>query len=445
MLESTAGAVYRGLVRGLRTVSPLLGRGDSKLARGVRGRVGAADRLRGWARRHRDPARPLVWFHAPSVGEGLQARAVLARCRDRAPELQTVFTHFSPSAEGLAEAMHVDVADYLPWDISGEMRGVLDALRPDLIAFTKTEVWPVLTAEAGRRGVRTALIAATLPPTSSRLRGPAPWVLRPAFRRLDAVLAIAEPDGRRFARLGAREAVIRVTGDPGIDSAAARSGAANPEAAHLAPFHRAGRPVVVAGSTWPPDEAVLLEAWRDLSGDRPEALLVVAPHEPDASHLEPLEQGLARIGCRSLRLGRIETEGAGALTGEVGAIVVDRVGVLAELYTVGRAAYVGGGFHGDGLHSVLEPAAAGLPVAFGPAHDNARAAAELLEVGGAVEVGGAGDLRAALARWLDDEEARASSGRAAARYIEAHRGAADRTAEHLLALVRREPPVRDRR
>lgn len=435
MLEATAGAVYRGLVRGLRAVAPLVGRGDSKLARGVRGRAGAGDRLREWARRERDPARSLIWFHAPSVGEGLQARAVLARCLERAPELQTIFTHFSPSAVGLAQQMAVDAADYLPWDVSGEMGELLDALRPDLIAFTKTEVWPVLSAEAERRGVPTALTAATLPAGSSRLRLPARWVLRPALRRLDAVLAIADADARRFRTLGARESALRVTGDPGIDSAAVRSRAADREAPHLAPFHRSGRAIVVAGSTWPADEAVLLDAWRDLSADRPESLLVIAPHEPDASHLEPLEQGLDRIGCRSVRLARVEADGRDALTEDIGAVVVDRVGVLAELYTVGVAAYVGGGFHGDGLHSVLEPAAAGVPVAFGPAHDNARAATDLLEVGGGVEVEDPEGLRTTLAAWLHDEEARRSSGRAAAGYIEAHRGAAERTAEHLLELV----------
>jgi len=436
MLEATAGAVYRGIVRGVRSLAPLLGRGDSKLARGVRGRAGAGDRLREWARRERDRERPLLWFHAPSVGEGLQARAVLERCLERAPELQTVFTHFSPSAVGLAEGMPVDVADYLPWDVSGEMADVLDALRPDLIAFTKTEVWPVLEVEAGRRGARTALIAATLPQGSSRLRLPARWVLRPAFRRLDAVLAIADADARRLRTLGARPSALEVTGDPGIDSAAARSRAADPEAPHLDPFHRAGRPVVVAGSTWPADEAVLLDAWGELSTERPEALLVVAPHEPDASHLEPLERGLARIGCHSVRLARVEAEGVDALADDVGAVVVDRVGVLAELYTVGVAAYVGGGFHDAGLHSVLEPAAAGVPVVFGPAHQNARAAAELLELGAAVEVDGVEALRSALATWLDDEQARGSSGRAGAGYIEAHRGAAVRTAEHLVECVR---------
>jgi 3-deoxy-D-manno-octulosonic-acid transferase len=425
-------SVYLAALGMARAASPVAAGGDSKLARGLRARRGVVQRLGTWAATARDPARPLVWFHAPSVGEGLQALAVAEALVGLRPELQLAFTHFSPSAAALAARMPCDVADYLPWDLPGPMGGALDALRPSLIVFTKTEVWPTLSALAGRRGVATALVAATLPDTSSRTGRLARRLLAPSYGRLAAVLAIADGDAARLEGLGARPAATRVTGDPGVDSALERARAARPDARFLAPFRSSPAPTVVAGSTWPADEAVLLEAAARLRASSPSLRLVIAPHEPDERHVPPLVAALGGQGWRVRTLAEVER--AGRLD-TANAIVVDRVGVLAQLYTIGTLAYVGGGFGDAGLHSVLEPAAAGLPVAFGPRHANARAAGELLALGGAVEAPDASKLASALGSWLTDESARASAAQAARGYIERHRGAALRTAEALVPLL----------
>ncbi|HEX9886013.1 MAG TPA: glycosyltransferase N-terminal domain-containing protein, partial [Longimicrobiales bacterium] len=346
-------SVYGSLMRLGFMASPFLERGGSKLARGLRGRRAATERLVGWAGEGRRPGQGLVWFHAPSVGEGLQARVVLAALAERAAvegrPLETVFTHFSPSAEALAASMPVDVAAYLPWDVPSAVGPVLDALHPDLVVFTKTEVWPVMSREARRRGIPTALVAATLPEGSSRLRWPTREVLRPSVRRLASVLAIGEEDAARFRRLGAHDERVYVTGDPAIDSAVQRAGQANPDATYLRPFREYGRehgrPTVVAGSTWPADEAVLLPACARVRAFVEDVRLIVAPHEPTGSHVAALERRLALDGWRVGRLGDVEAAGTAE---DVDAVVVDRVGVLAHLYTVADVAYVGGGFHGAG-------------------------------------------------------------------------------------------------
>ena len=106
---------------------------------------------------HRDLSRPLLWIHAPSVGEGLQAMAVIEAVRERRSDFQIVFTHFSPSAEELAARMPADVAGPLPWDTPQEAGRSVTAVRPDVLAFTKTEVWPVLgvgRADRGGHGLR---------------------------------------------------------------------------------------------------------------------------------------------------------------------------------------------------------------------------------------------------------------------------------------------------
>lgn len=430
---SVAEAIYRVVVRGIRAAAPLCSRGGSKLARGIRGRRDAAAPLISWAEAHRRAGAPAAWFHAPSAGETLQARSVMESLGRRLPGLQIAFTHFSPSAVSLARRMPADVAGYLPWDLPDETGCVLDALRPDLLAFTKTEVWPTLTREAERRGVPMALVAATLPAGAGRLRRLARPFLRPAFRRLERVCAISEEDGERFGLLGVPGGRVVVTGDPAVDSAAARAEGADPDASHLAPFAGEERLTLVAGSTWPSDEAVLLPAADRVRARHPGLRLVVAPHEPHDGHLRPLVAALRSEGWSARRLTEVEETGSAE---GVDAVVVDRLGVLADLYSVGAVAWVGGGFHGEGLHSVLEPAAWGLPVVIGPRHENAREARGLLERGGAAVVDSVERAAAVIEAWLGEPGRGRAVGARGRRYIDEHRGASDRTARVLAEIVR---------
>jgi 3-deoxy-D-manno-octulosonic-acid transferase len=423
---------YRMLVGAARLASPLLARGDSKLARGMAGRRHAHELLTTWGRTVRDPERAVVWFHAPSVGEGLQARAVIEALHERRPEVQVVFTFFSPSAEEFARSVGADVSVYLPWDLPGPSGEVLDAMMPDLLVFTKTEVWPVLTEEATRRGVPVTIVGATVPDGAGRMRGAARWLLESTWASLTLACANAESDADRLRVLGVRSSVVHVTGDPGIDSAARRFEAAPAEAPWLVPFANDVRPTIVAGSTWPADEAVLLPALRTVRAAVPNVRVVIAPHEPGEDHVAPLRAALERAGWSTATLDEVEEAGSVAA---VDAVVVNRTGVLAHLYGVASASYVGGGFHDAGLHSTLEPAAASTPIVFGPRHSNARAASDLVELRGAKIAAGITELAAVLEGWLTDDAARVRAGQAARGYIDTHSGAARRTAELLDALI----------
>lgn len=426
-----AAALYRSAQRVLRVGAPVLGKGASKLARGVAGRSAALAGLWAWGRAERDAARPAAWLHAPSVGEGLQAQAVLDALRARRPGLQAVFTHFSPSAERWAARMGADWAGYLPWDLPEEMGPALEAAAPGLVAFTKTEVWPVLVEEASGRGIPVALVAGAVPPGARRLRWPGRELLRPTWRRLSMACAVTEADAEGLRALGVPAETVRVTGDPGVDSAAARARGADPSSPWLAPFHADRRPTLVAGSTWPADERVLLPALDAVRRGGMDLRAVIAPHEPRTDAVGVLLAALVRQGWRAATLREVEERGVEG----VDAVVVERVGVLAQLYGIADVAYVGGGFHASGLHSVLEPAAAGVPVLFGPGHGSARAAAELLAAGAAREVHASRDMAHALRIWLGDTAARDYAASGALGYIHAHLGAAERTAELLDSLL----------
>ena len=429
--------LYIGALAAVRPWLPLAGRLNAKLARGVAGRRGAPARLAAWAAAARDPARALVWVHAPSVGEGLMAEAIIGALRERAPELQVAFTHFSPSAERLAPRLGADVADYLPWDLPAEVAPALAALRPAAIVYVRTEAWPVLSTLAQAAGARLALVNAVLAEGSSRLRAASRFLLGPTYRRLDAVGAVAGDDAARFPRLGVLRERVRVTGDARFDQVWRRVQSLAVQGRNeplLARLREPGVLTVVAGSTWPPDEERLVPAFARLrAGGRGRWRLVVAPHEPDESHLAALEARLSAAGLAHARLAAVE---AAAPPPEV--VVVDRVGVLADLYAVAGLAYVGGGFHAAGLHSVVEPAALGVPVLFGPRHGNAREAPELAEAGGGFQVGDAAELERRLAELGAGAGAEAPRRRAAAAardYVRAHLGGAAANAELVLELL----------
>lgn len=412
-----------------RAASAVAPPGQSKIVRSLRARRGIRARYRAWARgdagHRRDLARPLLWVHAPSVGEGLQARPVLELARQRRPELQLAYTFFSPSAESFAARLDVDFRDYLPFDTAGDARVALDALRPRALVFAKLDVWPTLVRCAHERGVRLGIVSATLARQSSRRSGPAASLLREAYAALDAVGAIDEDDAERLVALGVRPAAIEITGDTRYDQVWARAHAVDRDGPLVASLI-VPRPTLVAGSTWPADEAVLFPAFAAARKRIPDARLILAPHEPTPAHLDAAERWAAAARLRLARLGS-------TASAEADVVLVDRVGVLGDLYALADAAFVGGGFHAAGLHSVLEPAAFGAPVLFGPRYAASRDAVLLVDRGGGASVSDAAELTECLASWLGETGPRLRAGERARALVRSGLGAADRS----FALVRR--------
>lgn len=415
-----------GAAGGLATLAAqVVPAGEGKLVRSLAARRNLLSRYAAWGRTMRDASRPLLWMHAPSVGEGLQARPVLELFRARRPDVQLAYTFFSPSAEAFARRLDVDFADYLPFDTAGAARAVIAALQPTALVYAKLDVWPVLTREVQRHGIPLAMVSATVAPGSSRTGVLARALLHDAYDAMRAVGAVGADDAARLQALGVNSGAVQVIGDTRYDQVAARARAVDRRSALLAPL-TSDRPTLVAGSTWPADEAVLLPAWQSLRRAVPGARLVIAPHEPTAAHLTPIESWGRAQGIGVTRLGA-----AGQETAEV--ILVDRVGVLGELYALATAAFVGGGFHDAGLHSVLEPAAFGAPVCFGPRFGNARDAVLLTEQGGGTAVRDGREAADVLERWLGAPGAAREAGGHARALVESGVGAADRA----FALVER--------
>ena len=401
--------------------------GRGKVGRSIAARKDVVHRFERWSQTYRDLSQPLIWIHAPSVGEGLQARPVLHALKAAHPRCQFVYTFFSPSAASFAATLDVDFRDVLPFDTARAGRAIIEALRPAVILFSKLDVWPNLLEEAHVRGVPTALISATLSARSSRNSTLAAMVLRDSYSRLSAVGAISAADGARLVALGCRNDAVQVTGDTRFDQVAGRASRIGRASDLLDPL-RSDRLTLVAGSTWPADEKVLLAALTDRRVGKMGLRVIIAPHEPTPSHLAPIEHWAAERGLRHARM-------TDADAGAVDVLVVDRLGVLGDLYALADIAFVGGGFHAAGLHSVLEPASYGVPVLFGRQHASSRDAALLIDAGGGRDVRNSEELAVALGEWLADPGARQTAGRAAQQLITDNCGATARTVALIEAIT----------
>lgn len=380
---------------------------------------------RGWeARLRRDLAAlpagggALVWIHCASMGE-FEAIRPLARTLRR-EGLRVALSFFSTSGpRHLRGEIEADLVAYLPFDTPWSARRFVRCLNPGLAIVTKHDLWPNHLLAAARRGVPLWFINANF---HARSRLASRW-LRPFHRALLArfawIATVSPVMAARFHELLAGLAVeISAPGDSRFDRVVERARESR-AAERLPEAFRQGGPLLAAGSTWEPDELALLPAFAALRARVPGLRLLLVPHEPRGPQLERLERQLEGLGLAGLRLSALEE---GGRYRDQPVLIVDQVGLLAGLYAAAQAAWVGGGFT-TGVHSVIEPAAFGLPVLFGPRHHVSQEAQDLLARGGAGEVAGPEEAAAWLERLFTDEEARRTMAEASAALVRERTGA----------------------
>ncbi|MFN2384431.1 MAG: 3-deoxy-D-manno-octulosonic acid transferase [Gemmatimonadota bacterium] len=406
---------------------PVLGRLRPKVQRGRAARRGVEER---WAVLTAGLAdrSPRLWLHASSAGEALQARPLVEAIRAARPEAAILYSFFSPSAARLAAQWTTpDATDYLPYDWPLVMRRQLRRLAPDALILVGAELWPNLIWAAAEAGVPLAQACARLGPGCAARRFPMRLLARDLYPRFTALAAVAEEDAEALRALGADPTGVAVTGDTRIDATLERFEAAL-ALAEPPPWARpdGAGPVIVAGSTWPADETLLLAAVARLRTRHPRLQVVIAPHEPTA---EAVQRLAARAGTHGLTTAQFD-----APEGTTGAaiVIVDRVGVLYRLYGAADIGYVGGGFSGA-VHNTMEPAAWGIPVTIGPHHGGPHEVEGMLATGGLAVVRTADGLAELWARWLAEPALRARAGAAARAVLDRHRGASGRTLDHLRA------------
>ena len=348
-----------------------------------------------------------VWFHAASLGEFEQGRPLMERLRRQHPEKKILLTFFSPS--GYEVRKNYDGADlicYLPIDTPLNARRFVRLVRPEAAYFIKYEFWRNYLDTLYRRGIPTYSVSSIFRPGQVFFR----WYGRRYARVLHHLthLYVQNESSRQLLRqIGVTQ--VTVVGDTRFDRVIDIRNAAKP--LPLVERFAGCWKVLVAGSTWQPDEDLIIPYFNAHDTLK----LVLAPHVVSEEHLRQIESKLRRPAVRY-------SAATPKSVAEADCLIIDCYGLLSSIYRYATMAYVGGGF-GVGIHNVPEAAVYGVPVIIGPNNQKFREARALIECGGCREVRDAADFEREMNTFLTDREELRRAGKAAGDYIRGGAGA----------------------
>jgi 3-deoxy-D-manno-octulosonic-acid transferase len=400
-------------------------------------REGFAEKLLGLVPR-RAGSRKCVWLHAVSVGEVNLLAPLLARIAREKPEWECVLSTTTMTGMALARKKYAGLtAFYCPLDFSWAVRTAMRRVRPDLLVLAELELWPNLIRAAREVGSRVAIINGRLSEHSFRgYRRIRPFLAR-VLAEIDVVAVQDETYAARFRELGARPASVRVTGSMKYDGAQTdRQNLATQRLRQLAGLS-AEDVVFLAGSTQEPEEAMALNVFRELTRGWPHLRLVLVPRHPD--RFEAVARLLEQSGLAWQRRTKLGDRG-GHRRSQI--LLVDVVGELGAWWGTSQIAFVGGSMGNRGGQNMIEPAAYGAAVSFGPNTWNFRdVVTTMLDRQAAIVVHGEQDLAAFVRRVLEDPEFAAALGQRAQALVAEQLGATERTLGLLAGILESQPPA----
>ena len=357
-----------------------------------------------------DPRARIVWIHTASLGEFEQGRPIIERIRREHPEFKILLTFFSPSGYEIRKNYpEADYIFYLPIDTPHNARRFLEIAQPEIAVFVKYEFWLNLLAELRRRHIRTYIVSAIFRRNSIFFK-PYGGMWRQALESFDTIFVQNNESRKLLSEIGFDNVVV--AGDTRFDRVAEIAAAA--KKIDLIERFRGEKRLFVAGSTWGPDEELLIR----LMNDNPEIKFVIAPHEMDETRIARLLNETRGGGVRYTESTPHTAFGCRQL------LVLDTVGLLSSVYGYATWSYIGGGF-GVGIHNTLEAATFGLPLAFGPNYQKFKEARDLITLGAARSVSSYEELKQWFTPLRDNDEFLRKTGRIAKDYTVRHQGATE--------------------
>ncbi|HOO69313.1 MAG TPA: glycosyltransferase N-terminal domain-containing protein [Bacteroidales bacterium] len=380
----------------------------SRITRFFTGRKGQWKKIKS-VFKDREQKDPLLWIHCASLGEFEQGRPVMEAFRKQHPAMRIVLTFFSPSGYDIRK--NTPLADhvfYLPPDSPRNARRFLELIKPSLAVFVKYEFWYFYLKNLKKRNIPTYLISARFRPSQpffKKYGTPFRFMLT-CFTHL----FVQDQSSRELLeKLPGLSLPVTVAGDTRFDRVAEIATHDNtPER-----FRQLIRePVLVAGSTWPQDEDILVR----LLHDHPNMQLVLAPHEIHSKHLDSIRHKFEK--WHPLFFSKIQPSASAPRV-----LVIDSIGMLSSLYRYATYCYIGGGFNKSGIHNALEAAVYGKPLLFGPNYHKFKEACDLVDKGAAVGFQDYSECSKALKKWMDDPGLYPEAANAAKTYVAENTGA----------------------
>ena len=367
---------------------------------------------KGWRKKLQQKlmGKPVYWFHAASLGEFEQGRPVIEAIKKKLPQCTVVLTFYSPSGFEIRKNYPLaDLVSYLPLDTSCNAKRFISLIRPDAAFFIKYEYWNFYLRALHISNIPVYLVSGLFRPHQTFFRWYGGW-FRNKLRFISHFFVQDQSSASLLQSLGFNNVIV--SGDTRFDRVFSLARVPE-EIAGLRAFV-AGGYCLVAGSTWPRDEEILI---RFINETGQNIKMVIAPHEIHQQHISSLA---SQVKKKYVLFSEAREENLP----ECQVLIIDNIGMLSSLYRYGQIAYIGGGF-GVGIHNILEPAVNGLPVIFGPNYGKSREAIDLIKEGGAFGISSHDEFNQTIHALMNDPIQYNAASSAARHYVSGNTGATE--------------------
>lgn len=378
-----------------------------------------------------------LWVHAVSVGEATAIRGLISELKVVYPHKKFVISTVTPTGNKIAKSIAAenDFVTYLPFDFSFIVRRVIDTVNPCCFIIAETEIWPNLISYLNKKNIPVVIVNGRISDSSFRGYKAIKFLLKAVLNKINLFCVQTQSDALRLSHLGVSNDKIHVTGNMKFDNIdyADKIITEGLDKSRVLLNLGVKEKLWVAGSTHPGEEKIILAVYKSMLKEFPELRLLIAPRHPERS--AQVERLIAAEGFAVFRISKLE-EGA-SLGSKAGTVfILDTVGRLLSFYAIASIVFVGGSLIKKGGHNILEPAALGKPIMFGPYMFNFRDIADLfLKFQAAVLVSGAVELEGKLRYLLNNPGKAEDFSRRAREVTQEQRGATQKNLQYLKKLL----------
>jgi len=372
-----------------------------------------------------------IWIHAVSVGEVTAAAPIVHSLKAKRPDVQIIFSTSTETGQGMAQRLvkGADAFIYFPLDLPFAVHKMLGLVRPDVFALVETELWPNFLAACRQRGVSALMLNGRISPRSFHKYKKTSFFWRQVLKNVAAAGMISDIDAQRISRIGMNEGRIRVLGNAKYDALAAMASPALHDDIARRFNVRQDEKFLVAGSTHPGEEEVVIQVYKELLTRYPDFKLILVPR-----HIERTGDvmGLLReAGFKDIIA--VSEINNGRQRRDESVMVVDVIGELFKVYSLATVVFCGGSLAPKGGQNILEAAAWGKVTFYGPSMEDFSQEAALLEAAGAgIRINNAQELLWGILRMLDDPKDALERGKRGQAAVRENMGAAERYAEMVI-------------
>lgn len=366
------------------------------------------------------PADKTIWLHCASLGEYEQGLPVMEALKKKYPNHKLVVTFFSPSGyENKKNSSIGDVTVYLPLDTNSNVNKFLNLVKPEIAIFVKYEFWPNYLLELNKRNIPTFLISALFRKKQVFFKPHGFW-MRKVLKTFTHIFVQDEKSKQLLD--GIQVTNVSISGDTRYDRVSKQIEENN--TIDFIEIFKGESLCVVAGSTWPEDEAVLIEYINKAENIK----FVIAPH-----NLKTVEiyNFVKQMNKKVVRFSEME----GKSLNEFDVFVLDTIGLLKKAYSYADVVYVGGGMGTTGLHNILEAATFGVPIVIGRNFDNFPEAKSLQSRAGLFSISDKNELKVIFDKLLQDKNFREKTGMINGHFVQNRTGATDKILNYLTNFV----------